>query len=60
MSVQHWGEDPTGTWRLNMSLIQDQAETGSYADVLGQGVVKHHYAALNATLLCDAIYAVLN
>ena len=29
MSVQHWGEDPTGTWRLNMSLIQDQKETGS-------------------------------
>ena len=29
MSVQHWGEDPIGTWRLNMSLIQDQTETGS-------------------------------
>ncbi|XP_053382885.1 furin-like protease kpc-1 [Mercenaria mercenaria] len=29
MSVQHWGEDPVGTWKLTMSLQYDWIEHGT-------------------------------
>lgn len=47
MSVQHWGEDPVGTWVLTMSLQYDWAEHGM--------IIKNIYFNVSFTLSLDAI-----
>ena len=40
MTVQHWGENPDGKWKLTMSLPMDRSETGNMTKYFTQLLIQ--------------------